>query len=326
MRVAIIGCGGIGNRRANAAQNVEGASLTVGADVVEESARKFGERFGCDWSTDWETAVTRDDVDLVVVATANDAHAPVSIRALEAGKHVICEKPLARNPEECRAMVETSTRTGRKLKTGFNHRYSNQTWKAYELFRDGAIGNIIFARGRTGHGNAEGLSRRWFGNFDLSGGGTFLDNGVHLLDLSRWFIGDFVEATGYVHTNLPALGKCEDNGFGIYRTADSRVCQLQSSWTQWKGYLFLELFGEKGALLINYDDQSCTLVRRGAEATVWQFAGVADRSWEREIEEIMAAVREDREPLANGYDGWQAVRMAYAVYEASATGRAVSLR
>jgi len=325
MRVAIIGCGGIGNRRAAASQNVDGVSLTIGVDVVEGSARAFGEKFGCEWSTDWETAVTRDDVDLVIVATANQFHAPVSIRAMDAGKHVICEKPLARNPDECKDMVAAAERNGVKLKTGFNHRYSHQTWKAYELFQEGAIGKILFARGRTGHGNAEGLSQRWFGDFECSGGGTFLDNGVHLLDLSRWFMGEFVEAMGYVHTTLPALGKCEDNGFGVYKSTDGRICQLQSSWTQWKGYLFLELFGEKGALLINYDDQSCTLVRRGAEATVWQFAGVPDRSWEREIEEIIAAARENREPLANGYDGWQAVKMAYAVYESSETGKAVAL-
>jgi predicted dehydrogenase len=325
MRVAVIGCGGIGKRRGTAAKNVEGFSVVVGADVLEESARAFGETYDCDWTTDWEAAVTRPDVDLVVVATANNVHAPISIRAMEAGKHVICEKPLARNPEECRGMVETASRMGVKLKTGFNHRFSHQTWKAHELFRDGAIGDLIFVRGRTGHGQGEALSKRWFGNFDLSGGGTFLDNGVHLLDLSRWFMGDFVEATGYVHTHLPALGQCEDNGFGIYKSADGRICQLQSSWTQWKGYLFLELFGEKGSLAINYDDATCTLVRRGAEATVWQYAGIPDRSWDREYEEMAAAVREDREPLANGYDGWQAVRMAYAVYESSRTGRAVAL-
>ncbi len=326
MRTAIIGCGGIGVRRATALQGIEGASLVTGVDVSEEAARGFGERFGCEWGTDWEAAVSRDDVELVIVAAANDAHAPVSIGAMEAGKHVLCEKPLARNPDECRRMVETARRSGVKLKTGFNHRYSHQTWKARELFEEGAIGPIIFVRGRTGHGQGEALSKRWFGDFARSGGGTFLDNGVHLLDLSRWFMGDFVQAQGVVHTHLPALGQCEDNGFGIYRTEDGRVCQLQSSWTQWRGYLFLELFGESGSLLINYDDQTCTLVRRGAEATVYQFAGLPDRSWEREIREIIEAARDGREPLANGYDGWQAVKMAYAVYESSRTGRVVDLR
>lgn len=325
MRVVVIGCGGIGVRRGAAVQAIEGFSLVTGVDTAEQAARSFGERFGCEWGTDWEAAVRRDDVDMVVVATANNAHAPVSIAALRAGKHVLCEKPLARNPAECAAMVTAARETGRRLKTGFNHRYSNQTWKAWELYSDGAIGSIIMARGRTGHGQGEALSKRWFGNFELSGGGTFLDNGVHLLDLSRWFMGDFVEAKGYVTTHLPALGRCEDNGFGIYKTADGRICQLQSSWTQWRGYLLLEIFGDRGSLHINYDDQTCTLIRRGAEASTWQFAGVPDRSWELELRELESAAREGREPLASGYDGWQAVRMAYAVYESSETGAAVAL-
>lgn len=325
MRVAVIGCGGVGTRRGSAIRAVPDLELVIGVDVDAERARAFGERFGVEWATEWEPVVARGDIDLVVVSTANHMHAPISIAAMDRGKHVVCEKPLARNPEECEAMVRAAERNGVRLKTGFNHRYSHQTWKAYELYREGAIGPLIFARGRTGHGNAEGLAQRWFGNFDLSGGGTFLDNGVHLLDLARWFFGEFVEAFGFTHTHLPALGRCEDNGFGIYRTADGRVCQIQSSWTQWRGYLLLELYGETGALIINYDDQTCTHLRRGGGATIYQFAGVPDRSWERELEEMVAAVREGREPLANGFDGWQAVRMAYAVYEAHHTGQVVRL-
>jgi predicted dehydrogenase len=325
MNVAIVGCGGIGSRRASAVRNVEGLELKVVVDVDCDRAGTLGERFQVESTSDWVAAVRRPDVDLVIVSTANNAHAPVSIAAMEAGKHVLCEKPLARNPEECRQMVEAARRHGVKLKTGFNHRYSNQTWKAHELLREGAMGDVLFVRGRTGHGNGEGLSKTWFGNFELSGGGTFLDNGVHLLDLSRWFMGDFVEAMGYRTTSLPALGQCEDNGFGLFKTADGRVCSLQSSWTQWRGYLFLEVFGTQGELIVSYDDASCTLVRRGGGATVFQFSGVPDRSWERELEEIAAAVRENREPLANGDDGWQAVKMAYAVYASSDTGKAVSL-
>ena len=222
-------------------------------------------------------------------------------------------------------MVRTAKERGVKLKTGFNHRFSHQTWKAHGLLREGTIGDIIFIRGRTGHGGGEQLAQRWFGNFDLSGGGTFLDNGVHLLDLCRWFMGEFVEAVGYKTTHTAQLGRCEDNGFGLYKTADGRVCALQSSWTQWRGYLMMEVFGTKGELIINYDDSSCTLIRRGGETTTWNYQGVPDRSWERDIEELVAAVREDREPLANGYDGMRAVQMAYAVYESAETGQAVKL-
>jgi predicted dehydrogenase len=121
------------------------------------------------------------------------------------------------------------------------------------------------------------------------------------------------------------LGQCEDNGFGLYRMADGRVCALQSSWTQWRGYLLMEIFGTKGELIINYDDSSCTLVRRSGETTTWSYGSVPDRSWERDIEEMLAAIREDREPLANGYDGMRAVQMAYAVYESARSGRTIRL-
>jgi len=323
--VAIVGCGGIGSRRGQAVGQVDGLKLVVGADVFGEAAARFGERFQCDQTTDWQAAVARDDVDIVVVSTANNAHAEVSIAAMDRGKHVLCEKPLARNPGECEQMVAAARRNDVKLKTGFNHRYSHQAWKGHELLEEGAIGRILFIRGCTGHGQGEAFSKRWFGNFELSGGGTFLDNGVHLLDLSRWFLGDFAEATGFVSTDREVLGQCEDNGFGIYRTEDGRICQLQSSWTQWHGYLLLEVFGEEGSLLINYDDSSCTWHRRGSETTVWRYGGVPDRSWERGLEELSAAIDENREPLANGVDGWRAVQMAYAVYESNRSGQAVKL-
>src|SRR5262249_55435652 len=137
MNVAIIGCGGIGTRRAAAVRNVEGMELKAGADLVAASAEAFGSRFGVESTTDWENVVRRPDVDLVIVSTANNAHAPVSIAAMAAGKHVICEKPLARNPEECAQMVDAARRNNVKLKTGFNHRYSHQAWKAHELLREG---------------------------------------------------------------------------------------------------------------------------------------------------------------------------------------------
>jgi predicted dehydrogenase len=329
--VAVVGCGGIGTRRAATAAENERTRLVAVADVAAERAQGVAARFNCAWSTNWEEVVGRDDVQLVIVSTSNDAHAPVSIAAMERGKHVLCEKPLARNPEEARQMVETARRYNVKLKTGFNHRFHHQVQKARELYEAGAIGELIFIRARTGHGGGEAFAQSWFAKKERSGGGTFLDNGVHLLDLARWFMGEFVQASGFVSTNLWLIAPCEDNGFGLFRTADNRVASLHSSWTQWRGYLYMELWGTKGFLIIDYEPPRTVLVQRergpSGESVeqVFSFAGVRDRSWERDLEEMVRAILEDREPLASGYDGLRAVEMAYAVYRSSETGMAVAL-
>jgi predicted dehydrogenase len=329
--VAVIGCGGIGTRRAATAAENDNTRLVAVADVAADRAQSVAARFNCAWSTSWEKVVGRDDVHLVIVSTSNNFHAPVSIAAMERGKHVLCEKPLARNPDEARQMVEAAQRNSVKLKTGFNHRFHHQVQKARQLYEAGAIGDILFIRARTGHGGGEAFAQSWFAHKELSGGGTFLDNGVHLLDLARWFMGEFAQATGFVSTNLWPIAPCEDNGFGLFRTADNRVASLHSSWTQWRGYLSMELWGTKGFIAIDYDPPRTVLVQRergpNGESIEqsFSFAGVRDRSWERELEEMIRALQEDREPLANGYDGLRAVEMAYAVYRSSETGTVVPL-
>ena len=330
--IAVIGCGGIGRARARSTKLVEGANLVVVCDVDEQRAQQTAKDFDCEASTDWEKVVQRHDVDLVIVSALNSLHAPISIAAMEAGKDVICEKPLARNPEEAQRMVETAERTGRLLKTGFNHRFHPTVMKARELLDAGYIGDPVFLRGRTGHrGGDVFANKRWFLDKEQSGGGTFLDNGVHLLDLARWFMGDFKQATGYVATNIwKDIAPCEDNGFGLFRTADDRIASIHSSWTQWRSYLYFELHGTQGFITVDYEANTVRLVRRLPDEgqlfeQTFQFNRDPDMTWARELKEMLNAMKERRQPLASGYDGWQAVRMAYAVYDASASGCATEL-
>jgi predicted dehydrogenase len=326
MKVAQIGCGGIGRRRVEAVASVPELELALCVDTVAEAAEGLAERWDCEASTRWEVAVARPDIEVVVVSTPNVFHAPISIAALEAGKHVLCEKPLARNPEEAGQMVDAARASGRELRTGFNHRFHAQVVQARELFDAGAIGELLFLRGHTGHGGGEHLLHSWFWNAEMAGGGTFLDNGVHALDLARWFMDEFVEATGFRATSLWDIAPLEDNGFGLFRTADGRVASLHSSWTQWKGYLYLELFGSDGFLTINYDPAETTLVRRGTPHHIERYEFPArPNTWARELEELVSAVQGKRALSATGYDGLRAVEMAYAVYESSRQGRAISL-
>jgi predicted dehydrogenase len=326
MKVAQIGCGGIGRRRAEAVGSVPQLELTLCIDTAHEAAEALSHRWGCEAGAQWQTAIARADIEVVIVSTPNIYHAPISIAALEAGKHVLCEKPLARNPEEARHMVEAARASGRELRTGFNHRFHAQVAQARALLDAGAIGEPLFLRGHTGHGGGEHLLDSWFWDAEMAGGGTFLDNGVHALDLARWLMGEFVEATGFRSAALWDITPLEDNGFGLFRTADGRVASLHSSWTQWKGYLYLELSGTDGFLTINYDPPETTLVQRGTPRHIERYEFPAQpNTWARELEELVSAIQGRPALSATGYDGLRAVEMAYAVYESSEQGRSVRL-
>ncbi len=333
MRVGIVGCGLIGCRRADVVRQSPGDELVIVADVDEGRARPLAREMGCLATTDWQKVVARDDVEAVIVSTSNDWLAPISIEAARNGKHVLCEKPLGRNAEESWQIVKAARANKVKLKTGFNHRHHAAIRKARELFDQGAIGELYFIRCRYGHGGRPGYDKEWRANPEISGGGELLDQGIHALDLFRWFLGDFHEVVGFTGTsfwNTPV----EDNAFALLRKAKGQVASLHASWTQWKNLFSFEIFGREGYLIVEGLGGSY-----GLERLIWgkrlsqsgppeekrfEFPG-PDVSWEEEWREFVTAIREDRQPLGNGYDGWQALRLAYAVYESAATGRVVKL-
>lgn len=333
MRVGVVGCGLVGRRRAAVVRESPRDQLVIVADVDRTRAEEVARENGCLVTTDWREVVSTDDVDVVIVSTTNDWLAPISIAAARNGKHVLCEKPLGRNPEESCQIVEAARANKVKLKTGFNHRHHGAIWKARELFDQGAIGEIYFIRCRYGHGGRPGYDKEWRANPEISGGGELLDQGIHALDLFRWFLGDFDEAVGFAATsfwNTPV----EDNAFALLRTAEARVASLHASWTQWKNLFSFEIFGRDGYLIVEGLGGSYGLERliwgkrlpqsAPPEEKRFEFPG-PDVSWDEEWREFVTAIREDREPLGNGYDGWQALRLAYAIYESAATGRIVKL-
>jgi predicted dehydrogenase len=327
LRVGLVGCGAVGRRRAGIVAADEGARLVVASDLDSGRAAALAGDFGAEAADDWRAVVERADIDAVIVSASNDTHAPVGLAALAAGKHLLVEKPLARTPEEAAELVMAAERAGRTLQTGFNHRWYPSIQHARRLVDEGAIGQPIMARCRYGHGGRRSWPSEWFTRKEISGGGTFLDNGVHALDLFRWFLGDFAEATGMVAT-LAWEVACEDNGVGAFRTADGRLALLHSSWTQWDPVFSFELFGREGFIHVT-SRESLTLGGRGAvigpvPTQTWTTPG-PNVSFDDDWREFAAAIREGRPPLTDGRAGLEAVRMAYAVYEASATGRTVRL-
>ena len=283
--------------------------------------------FECDYVTNYQEVVARRDVDCVIISLPNKLHLETSVLALKNGKHVICEKPLARTPEEAAKMVKIAEKTGVHLKVGSNLRYFPNVLKAKELVDRKAIGDLLFLRGWIGHSGAGKLGT-WFLDPNMAGGGTFLDNGCHILDLARWFLGEMSECMGFVATGYWPIAPLEDNGLGIFRTSDGKLAFIQSSWIEWADYMYMELYGRDGFLRIDNRNPVCQLTLGGKEGLrqAFDYSLLASQSYRLELESFVQAIRERKQPLASGYDGMRAVQMVFGVYESSKLGRMVDLR
>ena len=333
MDIGIVGCGLIGNRRAKVAQEA-GDNIIVVADIDPARARSTGEMVQAPWVEDWHVVTRHPEIETVVVATVNKTLLPVTLDALKHGKHVLCEKPLGRNAQEAGEMVQAAAAAQKVLKVGFNHRHHPAIWQAHELAQAGKIGPLMSIRAAYGHGGRPGYDQEWRGNPDLAGGGELLDQGVHIVDLCRWFLGDFSHVSGMLGTWFWKVAPLEDNGFALLRTANGQIASLHTSWTQWKNLFRFEVFGLNGFLTVDglggsYGPELLTMGLRRPESgppilESWEYPG-PDLSWEAEWREFTDAIRENRPPLGEGYDGYQAALIIDGIYESAKTGRTVEL-
>jgi predicted dehydrogenase len=325
MRVGIVGCGLIGQKRARSLR--PGDQLVAVADVNPQRAAALAAAHpGCAVEGWWEALVARDDVDAVIVSTVNDALAPVTLGAVRHGKAVLVEKPAARNAEELRPVVEAARAAGGVVKVGFNHRFHPAFVKARQLCDAGALGPLLYVRARYGHGGRPGYDREWRADPAVAGGGELLDQGVHLIDLSRWFLGDFAEVQGHVATwfwDMPV----EDNGFLALRTARGQLAWLHASCTEWKNLFCFELFGKGGKLQVDGLGGSYGVERLAhyrmlpqmgpPETTIWEYPG-EDRSWHDEFRHFAECIKNHGAPLGGLDDALAALEVVGAAYRQSA--------
>jgi predicted dehydrogenase len=321
--VAIIGCGLIGQKRAGA---LSGARLVACADLDPERSAGLARNFsGARALPAWQAILDLQEVEAVIVATTNDALAPIARAAVLAGKHVLVEKPAARTLAELEDLVEAARRSAVTVRVGFNHRYHPALQKARELFEAGALGEMMFVRGRYGHGGRPGYDREWRADPARSGGGELLDQGVHLIDLARWFLGDFVEVTGSAHTYYWSM-PVDDNGFMLLRTAGRQTAFLHVSCTEWKNMFSFELYGKKAKIQIEGLGGSYGLERLAyyrmlpemgpPETTIWEYPR-GDQSWRLEFEAFLEDLRLQRTPEAGLPEALAALRIVKKIYTES---------
>jgi predicted dehydrogenase len=324
MNYAIIGCGLIGKKRL--AGLPEDSNLAVACDTNYRRAEDLLKLANSGRSmTDYRQAVTNKDVDAVIVATINSALAEISAAAIRAGKHVIVEKPAGISVKQIDELIVLAKQHGVCVRVGFNHRYHPAFQKAREIYQSGVMGELMFIRARYGHGGRVGYDKEWRADPKLSGGGELIDQGIHLIDLASWFLGEFKKVEGHAKTyfwNMPV----DDNAFLNLQTAKGQTAWLHVSCTEWKNLFSFEIYGRNTKLHIeglggSYGVEKLYHHQMKPEmgipdTTLYEYS-LPDGSWKLEMTEFEDDVRRKRTPSAGLAEARAALEVVEEIYRKS---------
>lgn len=350
IKVGIIGVGGISSVHIKGYLALDNVELYAFCDIDEEKLKRKGERFGVDrLYTDYNKMLSElPELDAVSVCTWNAAHAPCTIAALNAGKHVICEKPMAMNVEEAMAMKEAAERNGKLLMIGFVRRFGNDCTVLKDFVDNGELGDIYYAK--ASYLRRNGAPGGWFGDKERSGGGPMIDLGVHVIDLVRYLmgrpkpvsvygatfdkLGDFSQIKGKngawkSETKGEEIFNVEDLACAMIRFDNGAVLNIDASFTlhTQKGEDGISLFGTKGGAKLDPElkiakEINGYLVNVGLDIkTGLDFGGL----FENEIKHFVDCITKGVPCRAPAEDGVELMKILCAVYESARIGKAVEI-
>ncbi len=324
IKTGIIGYGKMGQIR-HEAITANGQSTVVAIMDSDASKKQKGVRF-YDSPSD---LINAPEVEAVFVCTPNFLNKPLTIEALQAGKHVFCEKPPAFTGADMEEIIAVEKASGKKLMYGFNHRHHDSVLQIKHIIDSGIYGRLMWMRGRYGKSVDQSFYSNWRAKKDLAGGGILIDQGIHMLDLFIMLGGNFEEVHAFV-SNLYWKLEVEDNVFAILRNKKGVVASLHSTMTQWRHLFSLEIFLEKGYIVLNglltssgtYGRETMTIAknRTAAPAATWSDEEHVyfdiNNSWKNEVKQFFDAIQNDTPvKVGNSNDALKLMRVIDKVYE-----------
>lgn len=342
VRIGLIGVGNIAqNAHIPAYLKQKDVELVACYDIKAERAKEVAAKYGMTAEDSLEALVARDDLDAVSVCTWNNGHAHATIAALKAGKHVLCEKPMAMNPAECEAMIAAQKESGKLLMMGFVYRFSASAKAIKAMTDEGRFGNIYHAR--AGILRRRGTPLGWFTDLSKSGGGPVIDIGVHVIDLTWYLMGKPkpVSVCAQVHNRIgdyktkgvsrwEALDKdnlvfeTEDSAAGIVKFENDVSMIFEVSWAingQEEG-VTAKIYGDKAGASYNpckiYGEEAGYLSDNDINA------GREDNFY-NEIRHFIDCIKGDAQCIATGEDGLVVQKILNGIYQSSAEKREIIL-
>lgn len=364
LKIAIVGCGGIANQKhlpslQTQSENVE---LIAFCDIIEDRAKTAAEKYGLPNSkvyTDYQEMLADKsiDIDIVHVCTPNVSHCPISVAAFEAGKHVMCEKPMAQNTEDAEKMLAAWKNSGKKFTVGYQNRFREDTTTLQESCKSDELGEIYFAK-------AHALRRRavptWgvFPDKSLQGGGPLIDIGTHALDITLWMMNNYepVSVSGEVFHKLgkmekgpegnvfgpwdPKAFEVEDSAFGFVKMANGAVVYIEASWALnilKSMEASTTLCGTKGGaeihhggsypedeLIYNFAEHNQLMEKTISPTGVVDFfEGGASAEGIKEQEQWIDAIMNDKDPLVKPEQAFVVTKILDAIYQSAESGKEI---
>lgn len=328
VRFGILGLG-IGASRARMVPKTNGAKLVCVCDLQESKAKQIAEELGCDWCTDYEKMLKRDDIDVVGVFTSSGTHADYAIMALEAGKHAFTTKPMDIRVEKCIKLIEIARKMNKILAVDFDLRYRDDLCKVKKALDKGTIGKIIISDVRMKWYRDQeyydsGFPLGWRSRKETEGGSA-ANQGVHYIDLLLWLIGPIKEVYGMSGTfahkietedTSVAIFTFENGSWGTFVTTTTSIPDLGTK---------VEIGGDKGTIILNTklkNQVELYYCKDNPNASLDEFTLPEDRP-KNIIEDIVSAITKGTPVTVNGEMGLEAVKVFNAIYESSQTRRVV---
>ena len=332
LRVAVIGCGSIAkNRHLGEYSNHPAVEIVAVCDTVKERAKEMALQYEATAYTSYEELLETEELDAVSVCLPNYLHAPVSIAALNAGCHVLCEKPMATSREEAEAMIKVAEANNKKLMIAHNQRFVASHVKARDLIEKGEVGKIYSFRTAFGHGGPEGWSadgkNSWFFKKEQAFIGAMGDLGVHKADLLRYLLGEeFVEVAGFIETSAKENTEVDDNAVCILKSESGVIGTLAASWA----YTAKEdnstiIYGENATLRLEDDPNYSLIVQyKNGEVVKYELSGIqsnaeGSQTMSHTINHFVDSIIQNTEPLINGEEGKKSLVVILAALESMKT-------
>ena len=344
LKVGIIGCGSIAKQR-HGYEYFHNADVQIKGfyDLIAARAQALADLYGGSVYADVDAMLADPEIDAVSVCMANAFHAEISIKALKAGKHVLCEKPMAVTMEQCEAMVAAAKESGKRLMIGHNQRLAPAHRKAKELLTSGALGRVITFQSTFGHKGPEMWSmdksaNTWFFKKASASFGSMADLGIHKIDLMRYLIGSEITS---VYSTMQVLDKkfpdgtpieVDDNSVEILNFADGAMGTVTTSWTHYGEECNASvLYCEKGIMKL-YADPQYSLKVVNADGTRVLYAldrlqtnDDAQQASSGVIDEFVSAIEENRPSVLDAADVIRSMQAVFACLRSAEEGRLVAL-